>query len=137
MMVKNDSEIPVFDGIIFDKRPYAGMFLKKACANCKPKIDNCRIKYNQAIERAKVYETWPETYRGKIPLISGTEKNTLISDTQRSKESSKNQLIITSAFLYPECNAIHSMNFKTSEGIDGNYRYTEWTASGIPCVIKK
>ena len=136
-MSKSDCHtIPGFDSISESERPLASYRHKKACAKCKStKIDGYIERNYQAQGRAENFQVWPDTYKGKIPVVAGSEQSSVSSDRMREKEIAKTQLIMTAAYVYPECNAITGLCFSKLTGQEGNYKFTEWRASGVPCQV--
>ena len=43
---------------------------------------------------------------------------------------------MTSAYLFSDINAVKEIEYEKGTGSTGNYRYTEWKASGIPCKVQ-
>ena len=127
--------IPGFDGISEPMRPLAAHRHKKACPKCKSIVDVYIDRNYHAKNRAENFQVWSENYKGKVAVVPGSEQSLVNSDRMREKVNAQNQLIITSAYLYPECNAITELSFSKHTGEDGNYKFTEWRASGIPCVV--
>jgi hypothetical protein len=106
------------------------------CLECAAGVNEAK----RAILRAQNHEpleVWPDTYRGKIPVIPGTEQPIIRSEWFKDKDDAKRQLLITAAFVYYEGNAVKNISFTRDTGSSGNYRYTIWRASGVPCQVRK
>ncbi|QEM67409.1 hypothetical protein FO488_04110 [Geobacter sp. FeAm09] len=127
-------DIPDFEGLTWSLRPYPTS-VGRICEKCDPEVKKHEQAYDEAMKRAAEYETWPETYKGRIPVSNGSEKEPLKSDWIKGKENAKNQLIITAAYMHSDCNAIIKLRFTQQQESSGNYNYTAWQAIGIPCKL--
>jgi hypothetical protein len=122
------------DIVASPNRPFKAATRKWHCPKCAPRVE----AETKSILRAQNHErlkTWPDTYRGQIPVNANTERPMLSSDWHREKEAAQRQLLLTAAYLYDECNAVTELSFDKSTSRSGNYRHTTWKASGTPCQV--
>lgn len=80
-------------------------------------------------------QSWPATYKGRIPVIEGSEKPRVHSDWFKEKEIAKGQLLLTCVYLFDRDNAVKGIEFEKRTDSEGNYQFTIWRASGIPCQV--
>jgi len=113
-------------------RPFRATTFNRYCISCEGKVKDAE----RAILQAQNHEplaTWSSNYKGHIPVIAGTERDRIRTEEFRDKSDAERQLLITAAFAYPECNAVKDISFGKGTGSEGNYKFTVWAASGIPC----
>jgi len=107
------------------------------CQQCYTKrVSHIFDKYNAAIIRGETIDIWPITYKGKIPIIIGSEKEPLLTSWQKGKSKAMSELKTTLAYLYEDCDSVVQMECKPRSASSGNYKYTEWQATGIPAKRK-
>ncbi|TSK07785.1 MAG: hypothetical protein FPO08_00280 [Geobacter sp.] len=105
------------------------------CTACAGKVEEAAKLVAVAKANAPT-QTWPATYKGKVPVVPGSEQSRVHSDWQKEKESAREQLLVTSVYLFPEANAVKQIEFDKRTDSTGNYQYTVWRASGIPCKVQ-
>ena len=124
-----------FDVIASHHRPFKAAARRYHCPKCAQRVE-AEVKSLLRAQNHERFKTWPDTYRGQIPIVDNTERPILSSDWHREKEASQRQLLLTAAYLYDECNAVMDLSFDKSTGRSGNYRYSTWKASGTPCQTR-
>lgn len=123
-----------FRGIAQSHRPFNNKTSDFYCSSCAPKVAE-QEKLVLAARNHDPVQTWPATYKGRIPVVAGSEQHRVYSDWYKEKEIAKSQLLLTCVYLFDRTNAVKEIEFDRKTDSEGNYQFTVWRASGIPCNV--
>lgn len=103
------------------------------CIDCWNKqIREFDNKYLDSLERYKTVESFPKTYRGKIPINRNIPPDTIKSDYFRNRDDSLDQLKITALMhgydVMYNVEWIKKTESESSESGKGTYYYSVWKA---------
>jgi hypothetical protein len=104
------------------------------CSSCADKLNEQNKQYQDLYNNHKNVETFPETYKGKIPFVEGSQKAIISSNWFKEKEDTLIMLQISA--LKTECNIVFNIKYENKSHHEGNYYYKVWKATGIPAKRK-
>jgi hypothetical protein len=125
-------KLPQFPLLIQD--PGSG---KKFCKKCwyasKQKICD---QYEKALVDYGKVTLFPETYRGKLPIVRGSEQGTIKTAYYRDRGEAEMILKVNAAFF--DCDIVYNIQWlKETDSEDsyngkGTHYFTTWSIIGVP-----